>query len=94
MILNNTFEGSKKPQHMEDALEMLGKYDTVILLDDSSSMNDPGSMKGGTRWYEVKLDYRADVTLIHGPLSRLERHWQHWRTRRRSMIATESIYIF
>ncbi|KAJ7937032.1 hypothetical protein B0H13DRAFT_1588674, partial [Mycena leptocephala] len=43
----------KKPQHMEDALEILGKYDTVILLDDSESMMRPGSMKGRTRWYEA-----------------------------------------
>jgi hypothetical protein len=37
----------------EDALEVLRKYDTVILVDDSGSMTLPGSKRGVTRWYEV-----------------------------------------
>ncbi|KAJ7462003.1 hypothetical protein FB451DRAFT_1181003 [Mycena latifolia] len=46
----------KKPMHketFENALELLGKYDTVILVDDSGSMTLPGSKKGVTRWYEA-----------------------------------------
>ncbi|KAJ7784109.1 hypothetical protein B0H16DRAFT_1356101 [Mycena metata] len=46
----------KKPMRretMEDALEILKKYDTVILVDDSGSMTLPGSKKGKTRWYEA-----------------------------------------
>ncbi|KAJ6536696.1 von Willebrand factor, type A [Mycena vulgaris] len=46
----------KKPMRketFEDALELLRKYDTVILLDDSGSMTLPGSKKGLTRWYEA-----------------------------------------
>ncbi|KAJ7937025.1 hypothetical protein B0H13DRAFT_2302768 [Mycena leptocephala] len=38
---------------LEDALEILRKYDTVILVDDSGSMTLPGSKKGKTRWYEA-----------------------------------------
>ncbi|KAJ7462012.1 hypothetical protein FB451DRAFT_1267489 [Mycena latifolia] len=46
----------KKPMRketFEDALEVLRKYDTVILVDDSGSMTLPGSKKGVTRWYEA-----------------------------------------
>ncbi|KAJ6602300.1 hypothetical protein B0H10DRAFT_662987 [Mycena sp. CBHHK59/15] len=49
-------EEPKKPQRketLEDALELLRKYDTVILVDDSGSMTLPGSQKGVTRWYEA-----------------------------------------
>jgi hypothetical protein len=63
------FKGLKKPMRretLEDALEILRKYDTVILVDDSGSMTLPGSKKGKTRWYEVKINYRAATTLIHG----------------------------
>jgi len=34
-------------------LEVLRKYDTVILVDDSGSMTLPGSKRGVTRWYEA-----------------------------------------
>ncbi|KAJ7194601.1 hypothetical protein GGX14DRAFT_209430 [Mycena pura] len=37
----------------ENALELLRKYDTVLLVDDSGSMVLPGSKKGRTRWYEA-----------------------------------------
>ncbi|KAJ7506627.1 hypothetical protein B0H11DRAFT_2322876 [Mycena galericulata] len=40
-------------EHNENALELLKKYDTVILVDDSGSMIFPGSMKGKTRWTEA-----------------------------------------
>ncbi|KAJ7253438.1 hypothetical protein C8J57DRAFT_1137191 [Mycena rebaudengoi] len=46
----------KKPMRketLENALEILRQYDTVILVDDSGSMNSPGSKKGVTRWYEA-----------------------------------------
>ncbi|KAJ7849803.1 hypothetical protein B0H14DRAFT_2764779 [Mycena olivaceomarginata] len=46
----------KKPMRsetLEDALEILRKYDTVILVDDSGSMTLPGSKKGRTRWNEA-----------------------------------------
>lgn len=34
--------------------EVLRKYDTVILVDDSGSMNEAGTA-GGTRWIEVSI---------------------------------------
>ncbi|KAF7332697.1 hypothetical protein MKEN_00152900 [Mycena kentingensis (nom. inval.)] len=37
----------------ESGLDMLRKYDTVILMDDSGSMVLPGSKKGRTRWSEA-----------------------------------------
>ncbi|KAJ7115561.1 hypothetical protein C8R43DRAFT_124285 [Mycena crocata] len=46
----------KKPMRketFENALEILRKYDTVILVDDSGSMTLPGSKKGATRWFEA-----------------------------------------
>ncbi|KAJ7936693.1 hypothetical protein B0H13DRAFT_1589372 [Mycena leptocephala] len=38
---------------LENALEILRKYDTVILMDDSGSMTLPGSRRGFTRWEEA-----------------------------------------
>jgi len=38
---------------MENALEILRHYDTVILMDDSGSMTLPGSKRGVTRWFEA-----------------------------------------
>ncbi|KAJ7682082.1 hypothetical protein DFH06DRAFT_1160159 [Mycena polygramma] len=52
----NTSRWLKRPMRaetMEDALETLRKYDTVVLLDDSGSMTLPGSKKGKTRWHEA-----------------------------------------
>ncbi|KAJ7146016.1 hypothetical protein C8R44DRAFT_756356 [Mycena epipterygia] len=46
----------KKPMRketLENALEILRKYDTIILVDDSGSMTLPGSKKGVTRWFEA-----------------------------------------
>ncbi|KAJ7094394.1 hypothetical protein C8R44DRAFT_749575 [Mycena epipterygia] len=46
----------KKPMRketFENASEILRKYDTIILVDDSGSMTLPGSKKGVTRWYEA-----------------------------------------
>lgn len=42
-----------RSETLEDALEILRKYDTVILVDDSGSMTLPGSKKGKTRWNEA-----------------------------------------
>jgi hypothetical protein len=42
-----------RKETLENALEVLRKYDTVILVDDSGSMTLPGSRKGVTRWFEV-----------------------------------------
>ncbi|KAJ7369001.1 hypothetical protein DFH08DRAFT_983658 [Mycena albidolilacea] len=42
-----------RSETLEDALEILRKYDTVILVDDSGSMTLPGSKKGRTRWNEA-----------------------------------------
>ncbi|KAF8172794.1 hypothetical protein K438DRAFT_1981281 [Mycena galopus ATCC 62051] len=39
---------------MENELEILTKYDTVILVDDSFSMNWPGSKRGLSRWDEAR----------------------------------------
>jgi hypothetical protein len=55
-LVTNIVEGLRKPMRketLENALEILRKYDTVILVDDSGSMNLPGSKKGVTRWFEV-----------------------------------------
>jgi hypothetical protein len=54
-----------RSETLEDALEILRKYDTVILVDDSGSMTLPGSKKGRTRWNEVNQDMTA---LIHHSL--------------------------
>ncbi|KAJ7468465.1 hypothetical protein FB451DRAFT_373762 [Mycena latifolia] len=46
----------KKPMRKEtyeNALEILRKYDTIILVDDSGSMSLPGSKRGATRWFEA-----------------------------------------
>nr|GAT46486.1 predicted protein [Mycena chlorophos] len=43
----------KRSESFEDALEVLRKYDTVILVDDSGSMVLPGSTRGRTRWWEA-----------------------------------------
>ncbi|KAJ7055070.1 hypothetical protein C8F01DRAFT_1030597 [Mycena amicta] len=40
-------------ESFEDALEILRKYDTVILVDDSGSMVLPGSKRDRTRWFEA-----------------------------------------
>ncbi|KAJ7167757.1 hypothetical protein C8R46DRAFT_898750 [Mycena filopes] len=42
-----------RKETLEDALDVLRKYDTVILVDDSGSMTLPGSKKGKTRWCEA-----------------------------------------
>ncbi|KAJ6520624.1 hypothetical protein DFH09DRAFT_1194035 [Mycena vulgaris] len=42
-----------RKETLEDALEILRKYDTVILVDDSASMSLAGSKNGVTRWYEA-----------------------------------------
>ncbi|KAJ7735084.1 hypothetical protein DFH07DRAFT_987509 [Mycena maculata] len=42
-----------RKETLENALETLRKYDTVILVDDSASMMFPGSKKGITRWFEA-----------------------------------------
>ncbi|KAF7352274.1 hypothetical protein MVEN_01191100 [Mycena venus] len=42
-----------RSETLEDALEILRKYDTVILVDDSGSMTLPGSKRGKTRWNEA-----------------------------------------
>ncbi|KAJ7462001.1 hypothetical protein FB451DRAFT_1043923 [Mycena latifolia] len=42
-----------KKNSREDALELLRKYDTVILVDDSGSMTLPGSKKRLSRWDEA-----------------------------------------
>ncbi|KAJ7893469.1 hypothetical protein B0H14DRAFT_2685070 [Mycena olivaceomarginata] len=44
---------SSSLKHWRMALEILRKYDTVILVDDSGSMTLPGSKKGRTRWNEA-----------------------------------------
>lgn len=61
---DDTLQGLKKPmrkESFEDALEMLRKYDTVILVDDSGSMTLPGSKKGLTRWFEVQIAFKLRV---------------------------------
>ncbi|KAJ6469056.1 hypothetical protein C8R47DRAFT_1055686 [Mycena vitilis] len=42
-----------RKETMEDALLMLKKYDTVVLVDDSGSMTLAGSNKSKTRWSEA-----------------------------------------
>ncbi|KAJ7452183.1 hypothetical protein B0H11DRAFT_2074678 [Mycena galericulata] len=42
-----------RKETFENALEILRKYDTVILMDDSGSMTLPGSRRGVTRWFEA-----------------------------------------
>ncbi|KAF7335335.1 hypothetical protein MSAN_02344300 [Mycena sanguinolenta] len=42
-----------RSETLENALETLRKYDTVILMDDSGSMTLPGSKKGKRRWDEA-----------------------------------------
>ncbi|KAJ7270776.1 hypothetical protein B0H12DRAFT_1229247 [Mycena haematopus] len=45
--------GPNTPIDMENALQFLSLYDTVILMDDSSSMVLPGSSQGKSRWDEA-----------------------------------------
>ncbi|KAJ7767853.1 hypothetical protein B0H14DRAFT_2968794 [Mycena olivaceomarginata] len=47
------FQRPMRKETFENALEILRKYDTVILVDDSGSMTLPGSRKGVTRWFEA-----------------------------------------
>ncbi|KAJ7628835.1 hypothetical protein FB45DRAFT_1080163 [Roridomyces roridus] len=47
------FKRPARQENVEDALELLRKYDTVILVDDSGSMTLPGSKRGLTRWHEA-----------------------------------------
>ncbi|KAJ7619368.1 hypothetical protein FB45DRAFT_799734 [Roridomyces roridus] len=42
-----------RKESLENAFEILSKYDTVILLDDSGSMALSGSHRGVTRWEEA-----------------------------------------
>ncbi|KAJ6515334.1 hypothetical protein C8R45DRAFT_956132 [Mycena sanguinolenta] len=42
-----------RSETLENALETLRKYDTLILMDDSGSMTLPGSKKGKRRWDEA-----------------------------------------
>ncbi|KAJ7512456.1 hypothetical protein B0H11DRAFT_2268501 [Mycena galericulata] len=42
-----------RKETLENALEILRKYDTVILVDDSMSMLLSGSTRGVTRWFEA-----------------------------------------
>ncbi|KAK7055362.1 hypothetical protein R3P38DRAFT_2846632 [Favolaschia claudopus] len=42
-----------RKETLEDALETLRQYDTVILVDDSGSMSESGSKRGVTRWFEA-----------------------------------------
>ncbi|KAJ7026705.1 hypothetical protein C8F04DRAFT_1124441 [Mycena alexandri] len=42
-----------RKETLEDALEILRRYDTVILVDDSGSMSLPGSNKKVSRWEEA-----------------------------------------
>ncbi|KAF7373487.1 hypothetical protein MSAN_00558600 [Mycena sanguinolenta] len=44
---------SKRQTSMENDLETLRRYDTVILVDDSLSMTMRGSKRGVTRWQEA-----------------------------------------
>ncbi|KAJ7790975.1 hypothetical protein B0H14DRAFT_2937492, partial [Mycena olivaceomarginata] len=56
MVKYSSPQWLRKPMRketLENALEILRKYDTVILVDDSGSMNLPGSKKGVTRWFEA-----------------------------------------
>ncbi|KAJ7686833.1 hypothetical protein B0H17DRAFT_1071265 [Mycena rosella] len=59
----NSAKWLKRPMRQEtyeNALEILRKYDTVILVDDSGSMSLPGSGKRGvTRWMEAGLALEA-----------------------------------
>lgn len=52
-----------RQETLENALELLRQYDTVILVDDSGSMTQSGSKKGKTRWQEAgeALESLADV---------------------------------
>ncbi|KAJ7131667.1 hypothetical protein C8R43DRAFT_1024227 [Mycena crocata] len=50
---SNWLRKPMRKETFENALEILRKYDTVILVDDSGSMTLPGSKKGLTRWYEA-----------------------------------------
>ncbi|KAJ7631882.1 hypothetical protein DFH06DRAFT_1223147 [Mycena polygramma] len=52
-----------RKETLEDALLMLKKYDTVVLMDDSGSMTLAGSNKSKTRWSEAcdALEKLADI---------------------------------
>jgi hypothetical protein len=50
--------GSFNGQSLENVLEMLRKFNTVILVDDSGSMR-------GERWKEVRVQYFYSVILCH-----------------------------
>ncbi|KAJ7878434.1 hypothetical protein B0H13DRAFT_2052678 [Mycena leptocephala] len=50
---SNWLKRPMRKETLENALEVLRKYDTVILVDDSGSMTLPGSRKGVTRWFEA-----------------------------------------
>ncbi|KAF7302254.1 hypothetical protein MIND_00792400 [Mycena indigotica] len=56
--------GTKYSESFEDELEVLRKYDIVLLVDDSGSMVLPGSKKGRTRWEEAgeALATLAEIT--------------------------------
>ncbi|KAF8172801.1 hypothetical protein K438DRAFT_2023665 [Mycena galopus ATCC 62051] len=60
-----TLKGQKPNRQtaLENELEILKKYDTVILVDDSFSMNWPGSKRGLSRWDEARkaLEPLAEV---------------------------------
>ncbi|KAK7053973.1 hypothetical protein R3P38DRAFT_2853527 [Favolaschia claudopus] len=60
---SNWLNKPMRNETLEDALELLRKYDTVILVDDSTSMTVPGSKKGKTRWNEAgdALEALADT---------------------------------
>ncbi|KAK7062316.1 hypothetical protein R3P38DRAFT_2834682 [Favolaschia claudopus] len=60
---SNWLNKPMRSETLEDALELLRKYDTVILVDDSTSMTVPGSKKGKTRWNEAgdALEALADT---------------------------------
>ena len=50
--------GSFNGQSLENVLEMLRKFNTVIVVDDSGSMR-------GERWKEVRVQYFYPVILCH-----------------------------
>ncbi|KAF7326964.1 hypothetical protein MVEN_02590600 [Mycena venus] len=60
---SNWLKRPMRKETLENALEVLRNYDTVILVDDSGSMTLPGSKRGVTRWFEAgqALEALADT---------------------------------
>ncbi|KAJ7739508.1 hypothetical protein B0H16DRAFT_1538905 [Mycena metata] len=66
MVSRGWMKEPMRKETLEDALEILRRYDTVILVDDSSSMSLPGSKKAVSRWDEAGQALAALAQVVQG----------------------------